>query len=42
MKRRRFLMYAAFCAVTPAMACEQAGGAMSREEIAITVHKDPG
>jgi hypothetical protein len=42
MQRRRFLMFAALCAVTPAMACEQAGASMQREEIAITVHKDPG
>lgn len=42
MDRRRFLGFAAVCAIAPSLACQQAGSSASREEIAITVHKDPG
>jgi hypothetical protein len=42
MDRRRFLGWAAVCVAAPSFACQQAGATRGRDEIAITVHKDPG
>jgi hypothetical protein len=42
MDRKSFLGIAAMFAAAPALACEQSGGSRQREQIVITVHKDPG
>lgn len=42
MERRRFLALAAVCAVAPSLACARTESAGERDEIVITVHKDPG
>lgn len=42
MERRSFLAFAALCAAGPALACVRTESSRERDEIVITVHKDPG